>query len=167
VNNTGIIRKVDELGRIVLPKELRKSLNINSGDDFQISINNNMIVLEKYCKLKTFENTIVNIINCFSFIQNIKVLFTIDDKIINYKNEKVTNIISNLIKTRKPYLIDKNDINILSDNLKLEGKLIILPIVIDSDLLGSLIIVGKDNIKILDNYIRVIYNMIITILKTS
>ena len=38
MQTTGIIRKIDELGRIVLPKELRKYLNINPGDDFQIAI---------------------------------------------------------------------------------------------------------------------------------
>lgn len=40
MQTTGIIRKIDELGRIVLPKELRKYLNINPGDDFQITIEN-------------------------------------------------------------------------------------------------------------------------------
>ena len=46
MKSTGIVRKIDELGRIVLPKELRKSLNINSGDDFQISIDENKIILD-------------------------------------------------------------------------------------------------------------------------
>ena len=43
--NTGIIRKIDDLGRIVLPKELRKNLNINSGDDLQIIIDNEKIIM--------------------------------------------------------------------------------------------------------------------------
>ena len=43
MTTTGIVRKIDELGRIVLPKELRKSLNINSGDDFQITVNDKTI----------------------------------------------------------------------------------------------------------------------------
>ena len=41
MNKTGIIRKIDELGRIVLPKELRKTLNIKAGDDLLISIESN------------------------------------------------------------------------------------------------------------------------------
>ena len=49
---TGIIRKIDDLGRIVLPKDLRKALNINSGDDFQITIDNDKIVLEKFSRLE-------------------------------------------------------------------------------------------------------------------
>ena len=52
MQTTGIIRKIDELGRIVLPKELRKYLNINPGDDFQITIENEKIILEKIKKAK-------------------------------------------------------------------------------------------------------------------
>ena len=44
MQTTGIIRKIDELGRIVLPKELRRYLNINPGDDFQITIENEKII---------------------------------------------------------------------------------------------------------------------------
>ena len=167
MNNTGIVRKVDELGRIVLPKELRKSLNINSGDDFQISINNNTIILEKYNKLESFENSIVNIINCFSFIKNIKIFLTIENRIVNYNNDKITDIIYNIILTRKEYKINQIGMNIISNYIKLEGKLIILPIVLESDLLGSLIIVGKENIDIMSNYLKIIYYLIINILKTS
>ena len=45
MKTSGIIRKIDELGRIVLPKELRKYLNINPGDDFQINIEDQKIIL--------------------------------------------------------------------------------------------------------------------------
>ena len=65
MNQTGIIRKIDELGRIVLPKELRKHLNINSGDDFQILLDGDKIILEKYSYLKNYEVEIINIINSF------------------------------------------------------------------------------------------------------
>lgn len=46
---TGIVRKVDELGRIVLPKELRGTLNINEKDPLEIYVDeDNKIVLKKY-----------------------------------------------------------------------------------------------------------------------
>ena len=35
---TGIVRKVDELGRIVIPKELRRTLNIEEGDPLEIFV---------------------------------------------------------------------------------------------------------------------------------
>lgn len=49
MKSTGVVRKVDELGRIVLPIELRKSLDINVKDPLEIFVDNDRIVLQKYC----------------------------------------------------------------------------------------------------------------------
>lgn len=48
MKSTGIVRKVDELGRIVLPVELRKSLHIDVKDPLEIFTSNDKIVLKKY-----------------------------------------------------------------------------------------------------------------------
>ena len=45
---TGIVRKVDELGRIVLPIELRKTLGIQDKDPLEISVDEGCILLTKY-----------------------------------------------------------------------------------------------------------------------
>lgn len=45
---TGIVRKVDELGRIVLPVELRRTLNIEVRDPIEIFVNEDTILLKKY-----------------------------------------------------------------------------------------------------------------------
>lgn len=45
---TGIVRKVDDLGRVVLPKELRRTLNINIKDPLEIYVDGDMIMLKKY-----------------------------------------------------------------------------------------------------------------------
>lgn len=46
--NTGIIRRIDNLGRIVIPREMRRSLNINDGDPLEISRSGKNIILERY-----------------------------------------------------------------------------------------------------------------------
>lgn len=48
MKSTGIIRKIDTLGRIVLPIELRRHMNIATGDDVEIFVDGGKIVLEKY-----------------------------------------------------------------------------------------------------------------------
>lgn len=45
---TGIVRKVDELGRVVLPIELRRNLNIEIKDPLEIYVDGEMIILKKY-----------------------------------------------------------------------------------------------------------------------
>ena len=46
--STGIKREIDKLGRIVLPIELRRSLEIESGDAVEIFIEDNKVILQKY-----------------------------------------------------------------------------------------------------------------------
>lgn len=48
MKSTGIVRKVDELGRVVLPKELRTTLEIKPGDALEIYVDNWDIVMRKY-----------------------------------------------------------------------------------------------------------------------
>ena len=48
MKSTGIIRKVDELGRIVIPIELRRVLDIEERDELEIFMENDKIVLQKY-----------------------------------------------------------------------------------------------------------------------
>jgi len=46
--DVGMVRKVDELGRVVLPKELRKTLDMDSGTDVEILGSQNGILIRKY-----------------------------------------------------------------------------------------------------------------------
>lgn len=47
MKNTGMTRAIDEVGRIVIPNEIRKSLNIKPKDELDISIDNDKIILKK------------------------------------------------------------------------------------------------------------------------
>ena len=51
---TGIVRKIDELGRVVIPKETRRLLFINEGDSLEIFKDENEIILRKYSPGCTF-----------------------------------------------------------------------------------------------------------------
>lgn len=44
----GVVRKVDQLGRLVLPKSLRKRFNMNEGDPVEILVQGELIILERY-----------------------------------------------------------------------------------------------------------------------
>ena len=48
MKSTGIIRKLDELGRIVLPIELRRTLDIDIKDSLEIYVDESKIILKKY-----------------------------------------------------------------------------------------------------------------------
>ncbi len=48
LKSTGIVRKVDELGRVVIPIELRRTLGIHEKDALEIYVDNEKIILKKY-----------------------------------------------------------------------------------------------------------------------
>ncbi|MFJ6264224.1 AbrB/MazE/SpoVT family DNA-binding domain-containing protein [Lysinibacillus xylanilyticus] len=48
MKSTGMIRKVDDLGRVVIPKELRRTLGIDNQDPLEIFTDGNKIVIQKY-----------------------------------------------------------------------------------------------------------------------
>ncbi|AJQ62544.1 MULTISPECIES: AbrB/MazE/SpoVT family DNA-binding domain-containing protein [Bacillus] len=52
MKSTGVTRKIDELGRIVLPKELRRTLGIAEKDPMEIFVEEEKIILQKY---KTYD----------------------------------------------------------------------------------------------------------------
>ena len=62
MKSTGIVRRVDELGRIVLPIELRRSLNINERDTLEIFVDDEKIVLKKYEPADIFTGNIDDLI---------------------------------------------------------------------------------------------------------
>lgn len=63
MKSSGIVRRMDPLGRLVVPKEIRKVLNINPQDPFEIYVDNNTIVLRKYEPACFFCNETENVIN--------------------------------------------------------------------------------------------------------
>lgn len=63
MKSTGIVRRVDELGRIVLPIELRRTLNIAEKDSLEIYVDGSSIMLKKYQPACIFCGDAKNVIN--------------------------------------------------------------------------------------------------------
>ncbi|MDN5331703.1 MAG: AbrB family transcriptional regulator, transcriptional pleiotropic regulator of transition state [Tepidanaerobacteraceae bacterium] len=63
MKSTGVVRKVDELGRVVIPIELRRTLDINEKDALEIYVDTDRIILKKYQPGCIFCGSAENIIN--------------------------------------------------------------------------------------------------------
>ncbi len=62
MKSTGMVRPIDKLGRIVIPRELRNSFNLNEGDPLEIFTSNDKIVLRKYQPTDIFTGESENLI---------------------------------------------------------------------------------------------------------
>ena len=81
MKSTGIVRKVDELGRIVLPMELRQVFDIKTKDSLEIFVDSDSIILKKYQPSCVFCSSRENTVNfegklvcesCLEKLKNIK-----------------------------------------------------------------------------------------------
>jgi len=59
---TGIVRPIDKLGRIVIPKELRETYNLEVNDSVEIYVNDNQIIIQKYQPACIFCNSTDDIV---------------------------------------------------------------------------------------------------------
>lgn len=62
MKSTGLVKKIDELGRILIPKEVRASMELDSKDSLEIFIENDRIILQKYQPSCIFCNNADNIL---------------------------------------------------------------------------------------------------------
>lgn len=161
--NTGIVRKIDELGRIVIPKEIRKSLNIRNGEDVQIFIRDEEIVLKKYKKLLTVKDSAIKYLYSFRKITDSTVFITDKDKIIastveNLLGEKIDDKILNLIEERK----SEDGYSLKMGNNIINKYYYALPIIIDADAIGSIIIVNDLQINEKDKLLSSVLHILLT-----
>jgi len=63
LKSTGIVRKVDELGRVVLPIELRRNYNINEKDALEIFVDEEKIILKKYEPADIFSGSMDDLVD--------------------------------------------------------------------------------------------------------
>ena len=55
---TGIVRRIDDLGRVVIPKDIRRTLHLREGDPLEIYIDNNSVVFKRYDPSSEWERTL-------------------------------------------------------------------------------------------------------------
>ena len=63
MKSTGVVRRIDELGRIVVPKEMRRVLRIREGDSLEISADTDAITLKKYSLVESIDNFIAQYVD--------------------------------------------------------------------------------------------------------
>lgn len=161
--NTGIVRKIDELGRIVIPKEIRKNLNIRNGEDVQIFIQDNSIVLKKYEKLLSMKEKADIYINNFKKLTSSDIIITDKEKVISssvlaYIGNKIDSKIISLIDERK----QEEGYFLKFDTLSIEKKYLVSPIIVDADSIGSIILISDSAITDQDKLLAHILNILLT-----
>lgn len=151
MKTTGVIRRIDELGRIVIPKEIRKNLRIKSGENLEIYVSGENIVLSKYSPIENIETTIENYINIFGQVLRHNIIVTDRDKVISvygnlddkYLNKEISEWTIRAIERRDSFIErQKKEVNFTLE--KENCYFSFSSIVTNSDAVGSVIIFSNE-----------------------
>ena len=174
MKSTGITRRIDDLGRIVIPKEIRKNLKIKENEVLEIFINNDEIILKKFSPFNDSEKVLSDYIKVINDMTSNDVIITDRDKVIlstkkleeKLLNKKLSEYVNDLIENRSTFLSnDMKGIEVI-DNEKIKQNYYFIPFIIDSDVVGSIIMFSSKKIdensksllliasKLLVNYIE-------------
>lgn len=174
MKSTGITRRIDDLGRIVIPKEIRKNLKIKENEVLEIFINNDEIILKKFSPFNDSEKVLSDYIKVINDMTGNDVIITDRDKVIlstkkleeRLINKKISEYVNDLIENRSTFLSnDMKGIEVI-DNEKIKQNYYFIPFIIDSDVVGSIIMFSSKEIdensksllliasKLLVNYIE-------------
>ncbi|MGI5825131.1 MAG: stage V sporulation protein T [Bacillota bacterium] len=150
---TGIVRRIDDLGRVVIPKEIRRTMRIREGEPLEIYVDNDgEVILKKYSpmgELSSFSKEYAEAMN-----QTIGHVVCISDRDVmiavsggmkkELMGKSVGDDIEQAMENRKP--LTGNHHMLVKDQADGSiGDSIIAPIVSQGDPIGSVIICAKDN----------------------
>ena len=142
LKSTGVIRRIDELGRIVIPKEIRRNLGIRDGENVEIFTESDSIILKKYNRLTTSSDlatSLCEIIGDAGF----KIIITDNEKIIasNINNDLINKNLTTEYLSILEERVTKNQENTILqfDDITITGNFIFIPIISLNDSIGLII----------------------------
>lgn len=161
------VRRLDELGRIVIPKEVRNKLNFNSGDLLDLNIGNEALIIKK--NNSSFNKQYVNeIINLVEYLTKVDILITNNEKIIatsrklgeDLINTRISRVLKKLIEEHKSNEYN-NGVNI-TENFYLDKHVFVKVLIKDSNTLGLLVLrVNEDEIKDMNLFLNIVTNLLL------
>jgi len=153
LKSTGVVRRIDDLGRIVIPKEIRKNMKIKDGESVEIYLDSDNIILKKYSPLgnimefyKSYVNSIYEaILENIMIVDRDKVVAVAGDLKKKYLDKSISSKLDNIIEQREVVLESKlRDFNFIEDK-KETASYAISPIIVSGDAIGAVIIFSLNN----------------------
>jgi AbrB family transcriptional regulator (stage V sporulation protein T) len=151
---TGIVRRIDDLGRVIIPKEIRRTLRLRDGDPMEIFIDNNNVVFKKY---KPFDNlndyaqkyseSLYKTSGHICFITDRDTIIGVSGiSKIEYFEKPISNELEKVMEDRIPYIAkNKNDkiIPITKESASFYSQ-VIIPITSEGEIVGAVIFMSQD-----------------------
>ena len=154
---TGVVRRIDDLGRIVIPKEIRKTLRIKEGDPLEIfTEKEGDIILKKYSPIGELSNFATEYVESLNKTTGHISIITDRDTVIavagttkkDILEQKISGDLEKIFETREIFVGNGTNSIFITEKGNKEKEIkpqVIAPIISDGDVIGSVALISKDD----------------------
>jgi AbrB family transcriptional regulator, stage V sporulation protein T len=150
---TGIVRRIDDLGRVVIPKEIRRTLRIREGDPLEIFVDRDgEVILKKYSPISELGDFAKEYAESLAEHSGHLVLISDRDVYIavsggskkEYLNKPIGSTIEKAMNDRATILQEASEGVELIDGMEHSSSYVIAPIIANGDPIGTVVITAKE-----------------------
>lgn len=152
---TGIVRRIDDLGRVVIPKEIRRTMRIREGDPLEIyTSNDGEVIFKKYSPINELSGGATQVAEVIYKIGNAPVVVFDRDHVVavagvqkkEFNERRVSPALEDLLENRKNYVFStKNDNRLMPVEGVNRYALACFPIISTGDVTGAVAFLCNDN----------------------
>lgn len=147
---TGVVRRIDELGRIVIPKEIRKTLRIKEGENLEIYIEKEDIILRKYSAMSNLNDFAQQLTDAIYTLLKNNIFIMDTDTIIavsgdlkkKYLGKQISETMNDYI-SRRDSMFEKYPKKLKIANEEEEGSFAYASVVANGDAVGMVLIFSR------------------------
>ena len=158
---TGIVRRIDNLGRIVIPKEIRRTMNIREGDPLEIFVEVNEIIFKKYSTIGELGAVAKQYAGILSQVAVAPVIVSDREKVVASSNNVQSNVVGKavskefdqIVQSRKIYIAKPDRVLYPIQGVDLKA-LVCVPIISSGDLIGSILIADGKGVVMSETQIK-------------
>lgn len=152
---TGIVRRIDDLGRVVIPKEIRRTLRIREGDPLEIFVDRDgEVILKKYSPIgelgefaKEYAESLNETLGHITLITDRDtVIATAGSSKKDYLEKPVGPDVEKVMEERKTSITtEESEVQIVRDKWDKFSSRVIVPIIYNGDPIGSVVLLSRED----------------------
>ena len=153
---TGIVRRIDDLGRVVIPKEIRRTMRIREGDPLEIFTDRDgEVIFKKYSPIGELLNFASQYAETLYKTSEIPIIITDRDTVVAYAGtskkdaaeKKISSEVEAIIESRQLYTVDHSSKKPVIDGNEKLFISVCMPILSEGDMIGSVIsVITEDSV---------------------
>lgn len=154
---TGIVRRIDDLGRVVIPKEIRRTLRIREGDPLEIyTATDGEVIFKKYSPVGEMSVFASQYADVLSRISNLPTIICDKDHVIaaagvskrEFLERRITNVLESYMENRRSFQASPTSVNEIQPVEGIEhNAAVIYPIIAAGDVTGAVVMLKNETNK--------------------